>query len=216
MVIMITVYSMTCPHCGATIDVDADNKPMYCNYCGSRIYIDNGVKKFEINKNIDINKNIEVNKDIKYHKTYVDEAKIKKIESKERIRLEELAYKEREDRRNNNVFFICIGFLFLIMIVCFGLAEGSEQKNKPKEDEIEVPFSAEELEGKNYEVVISDLENAGFTNVKEKQIKDIVVGLVKKDGEVEQVSVNGDSDFTSGTIFPDDAKVVVVYHTPKK
>lgn len=202
MVVMKTVYSMTCPHCGATIDVDADVETTYCNYCGNKIYIDDNAKK--------------INKNINYHKTYVDEAKIKKIESKERIRLEELAYKEREDRRNNKVFFICIGFLFLIMIVCFGLAEGSEQKNKPKEDEIEVPFSAEELEGKNYEVVISDLENAGFTNVKEKQIKDIVVGLVKKDGEVEQVSVNGDSDFTSGTIFPDDAKVVVVYHTPKK
>lgn len=202
MVVMKTVYSMTCPHCGATIDVDADVETTYCNYCGNKIYIDDNAKK--------------INKNINYHKTYTDEAKIKETESKERIKIKKMEYKERQERREdkNDLIYMIVGFAILF-IMC-AVVWITEQPAKPKEDEVKVPFSAEELEGKNYEVVISDLENAGFTNVKEKQIKDIVVGLVKKDGEVEQVSVNGDSDFTSGTIFPDDAKVVVVYHTPKK
>ena len=40
---------MKCPQCGADLEVDPNRKIVYCNYCGSKIFIDNdndvGVKR---------------------------------------------------------------------------------------------------------------------------------------------------------------------------
>ena len=36
--------SMVCPHCGASLQVDADQKNLTCNYCGNRLYVDDEVK----------------------------------------------------------------------------------------------------------------------------------------------------------------------------
>ena len=46
-----------------------------------------------------------------------------------------------------------------------------------------------------------------------KENKDLVTGFITKDGSVEKVSINGDSDFEEGDIFPEEAAVVVTYHT---
>ncbi|MDR1590815.1 MAG: GYF domain-containing protein [Puniceicoccales bacterium] len=76
-----------------------------------------------------------------------------------------------------------------------------------------MPHSAKELEGKNYQDVITRLKTAGFTNVKTEIVDDLVIGWLTKDGEVESVSVNGKTNFNSGSKFPIDAKIVVTYHT---
>ena len=36
--------SMVCPNCGASLQVDADQKNLTCNYCGNRLYVDDEVK----------------------------------------------------------------------------------------------------------------------------------------------------------------------------
>lgn len=48
-----------------------------------------------------------------------------------------------------------------------------------------------------------------------KRQEDLVTGWITKDGEVYKVSIDGDSDFDEGDIFPEDAEVVVTYHTFK-
>ena len=47
------------------------------------------------------------------------------------------------------------------------------------------------------------------------EISDAEGNFVTKDGEVYKVSIDGDSDFDEGDIFPEDAEVVVTYHTFK-
>ncbi|MDR1483070.1 MAG: hypothetical protein LBI74_10640 [Synergistaceae bacterium] len=77
---------------------------------------------------------------------------------------------------------------------------------------IRMPKAAKELKGENYQDVITLLETAGFTNVKTEVLSDLVTGWLTKDGEVERVSVNGETDFSRGK-FPVDAKIVITYHT---
>ena len=60
---------------------------------------------------------------------------------------------------------------------------------------------------------IIDLENAGFVEITTKKNTDLVTGFITKDGSVEKVSINGDSDFEEGDIFSEEAAVVVTYHT---
>jgi hypothetical protein len=76
-----------------------------------------------------------------------------------------------------------------------------------------MPHSAKELEGKNYQAVITRLKTAGFTNIKTEIVDDLVIGWRFNDGEVERVSANGKTNFNSGSRFPVDARIVVTYHT---
>lgn len=197
------MYQLNCPACGATVEVEQERKSLFCNYCGSQINIDDGVKRVEITKNIN------------YHKIYTDESKIREHERKEKIQLKQMEYEDREKKRNDRAVFICMGILFLIAVLCFSISYLYEQAEKPKANEVKVPFSADDLEGNNYEQVLSDLENVGFIEITVKEQKDLVTGFIKKDGSVEKVSINGDSDFDEGDVFPEEAKVVIIYHTFK-
>jgi len=38
------IVSMVCPNCGASLQVDADQKNLTCNYCGNCLYVDDEVK----------------------------------------------------------------------------------------------------------------------------------------------------------------------------
>lgn len=99
--------------------------------------------------------------------------------------------------------------LFLAMIS--GCGDGKT------DERINMPSSSEEFEGVNYEDAVTKLQKAGFTNVETKILDDLVTGWLTKDGEVERVSVDGDTDFSEGSKYLPDAKVVVTYHTfPEK
>lgn len=197
------MYQLNCPTCGATVEVEQDRKTFFCNYCGSQIHIVDDVKRVEITKNIN------------YHKIYTDEAKIREHERKEKIQLKQMEYEDREKRRNDKVVFICMGILILMAVLCLGISYLYEQAEKPKADEVKVPFSADDLEGNNFEQVVADLEDVGFIEITVKEQNDLVIGLITKEGSVEKVSINGDSDFDEGDVFPEDAKVVITYHTFK-
>ncbi len=195
------MYQLNCPSCGATVEIEQDRKSIFCTYCGNQIHIDDGIKRIEITKNIN------------YHKIYTDEAKIREHERKEKIQLKQMEYEDKEKKRNDKTVFLCIGLLMLMSLFSFGMARYYEEAAKPNENEICIPFSSNDLEGENFELVISDLENAGFSNITTKTLADLVTGFITKEGSVESVSINGDSEFDEEDIFPKDAKVVVIYHT---
>ena len=87
----------------------------------------------------------------------------------------------------------------------------SEPDSNP--NNVSMPYSVDGFKGKDYSVVINDLKDAGFTNIELSPIPDLVTGWVTKDGEVESVSVDGNSDFSKGDRFSKDSKIRVDYHT---
>lgn len=42
------LINMTCPNCGATLVVDADNKKATCEHCGATVLIDDEVKQINL------------------------------------------------------------------------------------------------------------------------------------------------------------------------
>lgn len=78
---------------------------------------------------------------------------------------------------------------------------------------IAVPAPSNDLKRQNYEVVVAAFKDAGFTNVETALLDDLITGWLTKDGSVESVAINGDTDFGSGDRFPGDARVVITYHT---
>ena len=53
------------------------------------------------------------------------------------------------------------------------------------------------MKGKNYKDVIEEFEKRGFNNIKTEKIDDLIVGWLKKEGEVKEVSVGGDVDYSA-------------------
>ena len=73
--------SMVCPNCGANLEnVDSELKQCYCQYCGTKIAIDDGTK---------------VTKNYNY-----DEADIIRAQTEQQIKLQEM-----EEQKKKNLFF---------------------------------------------------------------------------------------------------------------
>ncbi len=83
-------------------------------------------------------------------------------------------------------------------------------------EKIYAPLTSKEAKGMQYADVVKQFEEKGFQNVKVEPIYDIITGWIKKDGEVESVSINGSKDFTVNTSYNVDAEVIINYHTLKK
>ncbi len=115
------------------------------------------------------------------------------------------------EKKNNRVM-AGLGIFLVLMFAFIGIMAMFE--SAPAGDgEIRIPSSSSTFEGKDYRDVLTELQTAGFINVEVEAIDDLVIGWLTKDGEVERVSVNGDTDFSSNSKFPKDAKIVITYHT---
>ena len=79
------------------------------------------------------------------------------------------------------------------------------------EDEAPMPQSASSYKFDNYEDVQKELTDAGFTNISFEILYDIVLGWTDE-GEIENISVDGKTDFDQGDIFKKDAPIVITYH----
>lgn len=107
------------------------------------------------------------------------------------------------------------GFIVFILIMSFGIL--NERNDKANGNKIEINSSSSEFKGKNYEDVVTQLQKAGFTNIKTEALDDLITGLLTKDGEVKQVEIDGKTTFSANTSFAKDSKIVITYHTfPKK
>ena len=85
--------------------------------------------------------------------------------------------------------------------------------SKIDDGKINLPISSNDLKDANYQDVVAKFENAGFTNVKTEVLDDLVLGWLTKDGEVEEVSVDGYTTFSTASRYPADTEIVVSYHT---
>ena len=79
------------------------------------------------------------------------------------------------------------------------------------EDEVPIPHSASDYRYENYVGVQQELADAGFTNISIEILYDIELGWTEE-GEVDSVSVDGNTDFEKNEIFKKDAPIVITYH----
>lgn len=82
---------------------------------------------------------------------------------------------------------------------------------------IVMPCAESQFKRKNYVSVGDRLQSLGFTSIYERPIKDLVVGLIVKDGSVENVFVDEgeESSIERGKRYYYDTKIIICYHTYK-
>ena len=82
---------------------------------------------------------------------------------------------------------------------------------KIEENKIKIDFNKDSFTVKDKDEVIKKLKDYGFTNIKENPLYDIVFGLTSE-GETEEVTIGGKTDYKRGDIFDNDVEIVVTYH----
>lgn len=109
-----------------------------------------------------------------------------------------------------------ISLLAVFLAIIFLLtACGSDKESH--EGEAKTPSASNVQKGRAYQDVVKDFEEKGFTNIQVEPIDDLITGWLTKDGEVEDVSVDGDVKYSSDRWYPNSVTVVIRYHTfPQK
>lgn len=103
---------------------------------------------------------------------------------------------------------LCVVFALFCCLLLTACGGGDDHTGEAK-----TPSAARHQEGRHYEEVVADFEERGFTNIQTDIIDDLVFGWLTDDGEVEQVTVGGDQDYSADVWYPNDVEVVITYHT---
>ena len=94
------LISLTCPNCNANLDdIDSCRPFCYCQYCGTKIALDDGTIRKE---------------------THIyDEAKIKETESSERVKMREMDIEREHSKQMNTILKYVL--IFAAVLLAIGL-----------------------------------------------------------------------------------------------
>ncbi len=97
------LISLTCPNCNANLDdIDSSRPFCYCQYCGTKIALDDGTIRKE---------------------THIyDEAKIKETESSERVKMREMDIEREHSKQMNAILKYVLIFAAVLFVVGIVLA----------------------------------------------------------------------------------------------
>lgn len=192
------IKPIKCPSCGAPLDIKRGADTCECLSCGCMFSIDNGKLEYTYNKNIYIRK------DTSHTERYIEDAEV--------IR----AMAEEKEQKGILIF---VAFMFLLMFgftaLCFVSADISSKNEEKKIEDAKnsgmicAGYYEDYLE-KDYKGVVAQFEAAGFTNIQIIDLHEAGV-FFWNNGEVESVSVDGDTHFSRSDYFSPDAKVVISY-----
>lgn len=79
------------------------------------------------------------------------------------------------------------------------------------ENETIIPLSATYCKYKNYKDIQQSFIDVGFTNVSTNILYDIIWGWTEE-GEVDSVTLDGESKFIQGNVASKDAEIIITYH----
>lgn len=87
-----------------------------------------------------------------------------------------------------------------------------EMSENEETDRITMSTSASDYRYKDYQDIINDLHNLGFTNIKTDAVYDVYFGILVAVGESDKVTIDGNSDFKQGDTFSKNAEIIVTVH----
>lgn len=100
--------------------------------------------------------------------------------------------------------------LCMVIVMAFSIAGCSSEGH---EGQAKTPSGSSVQHGRDYQEVYEQFEKKGFTNIQFEVLDDLVTGWLTKDGEVESVSVDGDTGYSADKWYPADVEVIITYHT---
>jgi len=140
----------------------------------------------------------------------IEKSRAERKAEKEKARAEKERKRKEEEKKNLITGLSLMGAGLLLCIIMLAAGRMGEGSN---EGQIKAPLSSSDAYELNYEDVIKQFEQAGFTNVDTMKIEDLVVGWLASDGGVDKITIDGDEDYSTSSWYDPTAQVLVNYHT---
>lgn len=104
---------------------------------------------------------------------------------------------------------IVIGIVITAVVgfVAYNVYEISKQTS--------IGIDSNTIAGQQYEAIVADLVEAGFKNITTQALGDLSLDAEQLVGIVDHVSIDGETSFTADMEYPNDAKIIVYYHSIK-
>lgn len=108
--------------------------------------------------------------------------------------------------------------MIIVLLVCIMIMSlvGCGNNSNKHEGEVKTPSGSSAQKGRDYNEVVDEFKSKGFKNIKTEKIEDLITGWITKDGEVEEVSVGGDANYSADEWISEDTEVIIKYHTFKE
>lgn len=95
----------------------------------------------------------------------------------------------------------------------YSLLERIDEAEGVELSKIKVSYTQNDFIGLNYEEVEEKLKLQGFVNIKFEEHDDLIIGFLTKKGEVEKVSIDGNTDFEKNSCYMPNVEIIITYHT---
>ena len=213
--------SVKCPDCNADLTVEEGRTFAYCSYCGSKVMIHN--------ENEHIYRNI-------------DEAGIKQAETDRMVRMKELEMEEKMRSKGQIPTYVAYGIALIFVVVgllnlssssmtgMWGIIIGAyiamfanmgnkQSRGRQKYigvDQVRITSQMANPVQMNYHNVVAMYTGAGFRNVTAMPLNDLNLFTLSKNGQVDQVTIDGEADFEEGDVYSKDANILITYHGSAK
>jgi DNA-directed RNA polymerase subunit RPC12/RpoP len=216
----IKVISIKCPECGASLSVESTREFLFCQYCGTKVMLNNE------NEHI--------------YRT-IDEAGIKQAETDRMVKMRQLDMEEKANKTRkiliiawlaatatliilgiigfsieNSGLEFCMLMSMAVGVCGLGFIMNRNNNNKATivgANEVLISSAMADYFEKNYSSLELLYKGAGFENVTSVPLKDLSVFTRRRSGQVEEVTINGNSNFGEGDVYPKSASVVITYHS---
>ncbi len=222
----------TCTHCGEENAVLNTDDAAICSSCGKPFIVKNGVLIYEANHGTNQKKeadketlknfipvensfdNATLENKSKATGKKVGEFFLKKI--KQMFIFLWMKYKEalKNDLKKTTFFTVfCILIVSLLIANRLNNDKDSDTKQVEVVATVVAPGTSEGYSGSNYEDVLCEFTNAGFTNIRAEGEEDLVLGIFNTDGDVDYVMVDGDYGYSTTTEYDPSVEVIIKYHS---
>lgn len=192
----VKLTKVVCENCGGNIEINnlshINNQEVSCAYCGAT-YIANAEHSI-----IGALREVELER-------------VKELQKKESSKAE-WEFKDKQEERKLNTK-ILLGLAIFIGISMLALSVGAYFESNPMGVKITVDQS--DFKGENYKIVKEKLTDMGFKNINTEKVADLKFGILSSEGDVKEVTINGDNDFKKDDYFDEQSIIKIYYHVFK-
>ena len=226
----VKLISVKCPECGATLNIEENRAQAFCTYCGTKVLLHN--ENEYIYRHIDEAgiKQAETDRIIRMKQMELAEKKRAAAEKTKALKIKiSLAMvvigalmivigfmggHASGDPDSGLYMLSMVGYMSVLGAACIWIfSKKDDDDDMDFGDKAKVPTSISDYETKNYSVIEAMFTSAGFTNVRCVALNDLTMGVLKKPGMVDSITINGCEVTSGGMKYPKDATVIIAYHS---
>lgn len=202
-----SIISCKCPSCREEISFDDDRSTIFCTYCGSKYSIDE-IQAFEEGKNDSEDDEDNIPEFVPPKRTdYTAANDIVQSSS------ESFFEKVKSYVKTNAPIVALVGVIALLVIgvIVNTITHASGPKEAPVINVV-LPIEASECAGKYYGDIETQLRASGFNNIRIEAIEDLKPSDIDFVGQIETVTVDGQTDFQKSQTYENNVEIIIRYH----